>query len=77
MGSRAYPGLGVFQGLASLLLRLLNHLVLFLHLLLELLPPLQVVLALIHLGLELVDLVLQNALISLSVNTPLFLYLSY
>lgn len=55
----AYPGLGTFQGHADLLLRLLNHLLLALQILLQLLPPLQVVLVQLHLLLQLADLGVQ------------------
>lgn len=55
----AYPGLGTFQGHADLLLRLLNHLLLALQILLQLLPPLQVVLVQLHLLLQLADFAVQ------------------
>lgn len=58
-GERAYPGLGALQGHPGLLLRQLDHLVLVLHLFLQLLPPLQVVLVLVHLSLQLADLGLE------------------
>lgn len=51
----AYPGLGALQGHARLLLRLLDHLILAQHLLLQPLASLQVVLVLAHLGLQLAD----------------------
>lgn len=51
----AYPGLGALQGHARLLLRLLDHLILAQHLLLQPLASLQVVLILAHLGLQLAD----------------------
>lgn len=54
--SRAYPGLGTLQGHASLLLSLLDRLRLAMRLLLQLLLPLQELLALAQLYLQLADL---------------------